>query len=184
MTRRQRAAERLWFGSGEVARRLAGRTADWVRKGPTRTHRVVRILLVLLGLYVAARIVRAAPTLMWAITAVWCWCVARASRPTEEIAEGAAPEVEPDAAPGPDAVRTLLVGLIGDRPGVHLSTVLAHLQKQGHGQGWSMADLRARLEAAGVPVRRSVKVARRVAYGVHRDDLTAPSPQPAEETAA
>lgn len=182
MTRRQRAAARLWFGSGALARRLAGRAADWIRKGPTRTHRVVRIVLVVLGLYVAARIVRAAPNLMWAITALWCWCAARVSRPAKGTASDT--EVEADEAPDPAAVRTLLADLIGDRPGVHLSTVLDHLQEQGQGEGWTVADLRARLEALQVPVRRSVKVARRVAYGVHRDDLTAPSPQPAEETAA
>ncbi|MEV8418183.1 hypothetical protein AB0P45_31980 [Streptomyces niveus] len=185
MNRRQRAAARMWFGSGVLARRLAGRAADWVRKGPTRTHRVVRIVLVLLGLYVAARIVRAAPNLMWAITAVWCWCAARAARPSkDDTADPPADEVEEGTAPDPAAVRTLLADLMGAHAGVHLSTVLAHLQQQGQGEGWTVTDLRARLEAAGVPVRRCVKVARRVAYGVHRDDLSAPSPRPAEERAA
>lgn len=177
MTRRQRAAERLWFGSGELARQLADRAAAWVRKGPTRTHQIVRILLVVLGLYVAARIVRAAPNLMWAITGWWCWCAARAGWTTEEITEGA--PVENDAAPDSAAVRTLLVEVLGDRPAVHLSTVLKHLQEGGHHPGWTVTDLRVRLAALGIPHDRRVKVGRIPTWGVRRRDLEAPSPDDA-----
>lgn len=190
MTRLQLLAVRLVDGSGILFRLLGDRTAAWVRKGrrddltgiPALLGVLLRMVIVAVGLWALWRLVRAVPNVLWLLTTLWCWCAARATRPGKEAVD--TPSAEPDTAPDPDAVRTLLEGLIGDRPGVHLSTVLAHLHKQGQGEGWSMADLRARLEAAGVPVRRSVKVARRVAYGVHRDDLTAPSPETATETAA
>lgn len=178
MTRRQRAAYRLWHGSIALTHRLGDRACTWVRTGPTRVHRVVRLLLLLLGLYLLARIVRSAPALLWAITGVWCWRVWRASPAPVEAPTKAAGE------PDVEAVRTLLFEHIGDRQGAHLAAVLTHLHGRGLGEGWTVADLRSRLEALGIPVRRSVKVAGRVAYGVHRDDLSAPSPAPSGEAAA
>ena len=105
----------------------------------------------------------------------------RASRPASGEAAEDTPEEDSEQPPteaDPEAVRQLLADLIGDRPGVHLSTVLSHLRERGLGEGWEVPDLRARLEAHGVPVRRSVKVDRRVAYGVHRDDLQEPAEAP------
>ncbi|MFJ9029795.1 hypothetical protein ACIRQP_14930 [Streptomyces sp. NPDC102274] len=188
MTRLQTLARRLWDGSTIRARRLADTVTTWIRKGRREdlTGFVavlgcwLRVALVALGLYVLWRLVRAMPALLWLIVPVWCWKAVRAAPAGEAPADG--PDLPEDDAE--DHLRDMLSDLIGDRPGVHLSTVLDHLQKQGQGEGWEVADLRSRLEALGVPVRRSVKVARRVAYGVHRDDLAAPSPQPVEEAAA
>ncbi|MGW1104264.1 hypothetical protein [Streptomyces sp. NPDC002540] len=78
----------------------------------------------------------------------------------------------------------LVRDLIGDHPGVHLSTLLTHLRKHGQGESWEVSNLRARLPLLGIPVRRSVKVARRVAYGVHRDDLPQPFPADGAQKAA
>ncbi|MFE4535670.1 hypothetical protein ACFRKB_11380 [Streptomyces scopuliridis] len=189
MTRLQTLARRLWDGSSIQARRLADAVTAWIRKGRRDDLNgvaavlgcILRALLVLAGLWLLWRVIRAMPALLWLIVPVWCWKAVRATPPSSE-----APAAEPDL-PEDDAedhLRAMLSDLIGDRPGVHLSTVLEHLQKQGQGEGWTVADVRARLEALGVPVRRSVKVARRVAYGVHRDDLVAPSPEAVEEQAA
>ena len=177
MNRRQRGAERLWFGSGALARRLAGRAADWVRKGPTRTHRVVRIVLVILGLYVAARIVRAAPNLMWAVTGWWCWCATRAGWTTEETAEGATPEPN---TPDLEDVREAWNGFISvaseGRQGVHLRDLLVVLHRGGHHPDWEVTDVRAMCEALGIPVRQRVRVrGKGVTVGIHRDDLRPPS---------
>lgn len=188
MTRLQDLARRLWDGSGIQARRLAEAVTAWIRKGRRDDLSgvaavlgcILRALLVLVGLWLLWRLIRAMPALLWLIVPVWCWKAVRAAPPSEAPAEE--PDLPEDNAE--DHLRAMLSDLIGDRPGVHLSTVLDHLQKQGQGEGWEVADLRARLEALGVPVRRSVKVARRVAYGVHRDDLTAPSPEAVAETAA
>lgn len=160
MSRRQAAARRLWDGSRALTRRLGDRAAAWVRRGPTRTHRVVRALLLVAGLYLVARIVRAAPTLMWALTTVWLWRAWRAVTHTPE----------PEQAPA-DPVLTVLWECLGDRDRVHLSTVLAHLQEHGQGKGWTVTDLRVRLEALGIPVRPKVKVGGVPTRGILAADL-------------
>lgn len=178
MSRLPVAADRLATGSTLLTRRIANRAAAWVRAGRRRDltgWKAVlgcwfRIALLAGAAYMAARALRAVPALLWVLGAVWVVAAWRAApRPAKTLPEAAE---EPSAEPDPDAVRQLIADLIGDRPGVHLSTVLAHLP----GEGRTVADLRDRLPALGVPVRRSVKVAGKVAYGVHRDDLPAPSP--------
>ncbi|MFI0768613.1 hypothetical protein ACH4TQ_27560 [Streptomyces sp. NPDC021218] len=186
-----RVAGRLARGSELVWQRRSEALAAWVRAGRRddltgwRTVLGPAVRLALLGTagWLVARLVRARPVLMWALAAGWLIAAWRASRPAPDEDAEDEPEQGPAAA-DPDAVRQLLAGLIGDRPGVHLSAVLAHLQGRGLGEGWEVAELRSRLEAQGVPVRRSVKVAGRVAYGVHRDDLPAPSPGEAADRAA
>ncbi|MFJ1995302.1 hypothetical protein [Streptomyces asiaticus] len=182
-------ADRLARGSSIVWQRRSEALAAWVRAGRRDDLTGWRAVLgpafrlAILGAagWLAARIVRARPVLMWALAIGWLVAAWRASRPAPDEEGEDASEDEPDqarAVPGPEAVRQLLATLIGDRPGVHLSAVLTHLQERGLGEGWEVAELRARLEAQGVPVRRSVKVDRRVAYGVHRDDLQAPAEAP------
>ncbi|MEU9792897.1 hypothetical protein AB0E27_20105 [Streptomyces sparsogenes] len=194
-----RAAERLVHGTDLVWQRRSEALAAWVRGGRrddltgwrAALGPAFRIAVLGAAGWLAARLVRARPAFMWVLAAGWLIAAWRASRPAsgedvEEAAEDEPEQVPPPA--DPTAVHQLLAEAIGDRPGVHLSTLLAHLQERGQGEGWQVADLRARLEALGVPVRRSVKVDRRVAYGVHRDDLptpaTAPSPAEAAERAA
>ncbi|MCP9205519.1 hypothetical protein [Streptomyces cucumeris] len=184
-------ASRLARGSELVWERRSEVLAAWVRGGRRedltgwRAALGPAFRLALLGAagWLATRAIRARPVLMWAVAAGWLIAAWRASRPASGEAVEEEPEEDPAAA-DPGAVHKLLADAIGDRPGVHLSTLLTHLQEHGQGEGWTVADLRARLEAHGVPVRRSVKVDRRVAYGVHRDDLPAPSPgAPADQAA-
>ncbi|MFH9823029.1 hypothetical protein [Streptomyces bobili] len=97
----------------------------------------------------------------------------------------AVPETTPGEG-GRDGVLTLLYTLIGDAHGVHLRTVLAHLQEHGQWEGKTVADLRRHLEALHIPVRPKVKVGGTPTRGVLRADLdalpplteTPPSPTP------
>lgn len=85
-----------------------------------------------------------------------------------------------------EAIRSLLYDLIGEGRGVHLRTVLAHLQEHGQWEGKTVADLRQHLEALNIPVRPKVKVDGTPTRGVLKADLqalppiaeTAPSPAP------
>jgi hypothetical protein len=187
---RCQAADRITRGTSIIYRRRADALTAWVRAGRRddldgwRAALGPLVRLAMLGAAAAALygIVRAVPWLMWLVTGAWLRAAWKAGKLSTETAEE-----EPDEAPaepGRDAVLTLLTDLIADRPGVHLATVLAHLHERGQGEGWTVTDVRARLAALGVPSRRSVKVDRRVAWGVHRDDLPTPTPaEPAERAA-
>lgn len=192
MTRLSLAADRLATGSRTYARRLGTRAAAWCargRRGDLTGWRAalgifVRIVLLALGVYVLARIVRSMPALMWLLTGWWTIASWRAGKPAEE---------EPEETPaGPDvgAVRTLLLDLMGTGNGVHLRTVLKHLQEHGQWEGRTVSDLRAHLSRLNIPVDRGVKVAGVPTWGVRRRDLEAPSPaepqeaSPAPSTAA
>lgn len=89
-----------------------------------------------------------------------------------------APAAAPEASPGGEleAVRHLLLDLIGEARGVHLRTVLAHLQEHGQWEGRTVAELRVHLEALGIPVQPKVKVGGVPTRGVLRSDLDALSP--------
>lgn len=187
---RCQAADRITRGSALVYQRRADALTAWVRAGRRddldgwRAALGPLVRLAMLGAAAAALygIMRAVPWLMWLVTGAWLRAAWKAGRAPAETA-GETPEEAPEE-PGRDAVLTLLQELIADRPGVHLSAVLAHLQQHGQGEGWTVADVRARLDALGVPSRRSVKVAGRVSWGVHRDDLPAPAPAEVPERAA
>ncbi|WP_329592145.1 hypothetical protein OG195_27335 [Streptomyces sp. NBC_01362] len=188
-TKRTRAARTLTAGQRLLIRRLTERAAAWVRAGrrddldgvAAILGCVLRLVLLGAGAYGMWWLVRRWPTLLWAAVPLWCWAAIRAI-PDEDEEEDSDPTQSTEAQR--EQLHALVRNLIGDRPGVHLSTLLGHLQKHGQGEGWEVADLRARLPRLGIPVRRSVKVARRVAYGVHRDDLPKPSPAEAEQKAA
>lgn len=87
---------------------------------------------------------------------------------------------EPPPAPAPggerEAVRRLLLDLIGDTHGVHLKTVLAHLQQHGQWEGKKVADLRVHLEALGIPVDPKLRVGKVPTRGVSRAALEALPP--------
>ncbi|MFC7892700.1 hypothetical protein [Streptomyces sp. NPDC057381] len=184
MTRLARIADRVATGSQIVTRRVAARAAAWCARGRrddltgwrAALGIVARCVLLLFGAYLLARIVRALPALMWVLSTGWTIAAWRAGQP--------APEAPADGSPPPDreAVRALLLEAMGDADAVHLRTVLAHLQEKGHGKGWTVADLRARLEALHIPVQPKVKApgSKSPTRGVRRADL-APSPAPAEE---
>jgi hypothetical protein len=188
VTRLARTAGRLADGSSTLVRRIAARTAAWVaraRRDDLTGWRAalgcwLRLALLTLGLYLLWRLVRFLPALLWLLSAGWltaAWRAGRAPSPkaTDEAAE------EAPAVPDVEAVRRLLLDVMGDAPAVHLRTVLAHLQKHDQWEGRTVTDLRVHLERLDIPVDRGVKVGRTPTWGVRRRDLEAPSPAAAEE---
>ncbi|MEZ7005036.1 hypothetical protein [Streptomyces sp. AD55] len=213
MSRLARPATRLTIGSGLTARRLGSAAARWVRRA--RRHDLTgwkaalgcwtRLALLALGGYLLWRLARAVPGLMWLLTGAWIIAAWRAGKPPPaETAEEAPTDVEedplveapevalPDASG--DALRDLLLTLMGTGSAVHLSTVLDHLQKRPDTAAltasWKVADLRSRLEAVGIPVEPKVKAhGKGPTRGVRRVDLAppqeaAPETPPAPSTAA
>lgn len=195
MSRLARPAARVATGSAVVARHICRCAAAWVARG--RRHDLTgwravlgcwcRLALLLFGLYLLWRIVRAVPALMWLFSGVWTVAAWRAGRPAVEEPTAASADATAEDVPALDreAVRTLLLTLMGDGSGVHLRTVLAHLQQHpstaAQTASWKVPDLRARLVALEVPVDRGVKVAGVPTWGVRRRDLEAPSPAEAQE---
>ncbi|MFC7869655.1 hypothetical protein ACFUS2_00645 [[Kitasatospora] papulosa] len=183
-TAAQRQARTLTAGHRLLVQRLTGQATAWVRAGRREDLEgiaaalgpIVRTAVLAAGLYIGWRVIRHWPATLWALVPLWIWAAVRAI-PKEDPAPAEVSTAQRDQ------LHALVRDLIGDRPGVHLSTLLEHLQKHGQGEGWDIALLRTRLPLLGVPVRRSVKVARKVAYGVHRDDLPQPSPAEAEQKA-
>lgn len=196
MSRLARPADRIATGSAAVARRLGARAAAWVRRGRrddltgwrAALGCWLRIALLALGLYGLWRLVRAHPGLMWLLSAGWLIAAWRAGKPTPTPAAVVEPAEEPEETPSKasseldqDAVRALLLEVMGDAPAVHLRTVLAHLQERGLWEGRTVRELRAALDRLQVPCSRGVKVAGVPTWGVRRRDLEAPSPTVAEE---
>ncbi|SCD40919.1 hypothetical protein GA0115251_106916 [Streptomyces sp. TverLS-915] len=167
------SADRLARGSTFLARRIAARLADWVARGRRRDLTGWRAalgplarlgLLAALG-WVAWRLVQARVWwINWGLAGLWAGIAWRLTRAPKEQLEEAAEEGP--ALPDRDVVVGLLRALAGDRPGVHLSTVLAHLQEHGQAGGWKVTDVRLRLEALGIAVKPKLKVGRVPKRGV------------------
>ncbi|MFD8577166.1 hypothetical protein ACFV1H_17770 [Streptomyces virginiae] len=185
MKRARAAADRLWRGGALLATRYTAGMSGWVCATDRALGRTVRVVLLLLAGLLAWRLVRMFPLLLWALVPRLCWVAWRAAR-----ASTPEPDEEPPAAPRVDAIRALLWQLIGDAPGVHLNTVLAHLHKHGHHPSWKVADLRRHLERHGIPIEPKLKLAGVPTRGVRRDALGTPppaadrAPSPAASTAA
>jgi hypothetical protein len=193
VTRTRRTAARLARGSVTVARRTANRTTAWVARGrrqdlPGWRSSLgcwARVLLLAVGAYLLWRLLRALPALMWLLTAGWLAASWRAGKQAPQQPSAGAP-AGPAATPSGEALRTLLLTLMGSGSAVHLSTVLDHLQQHPDTApltaSWQVSDLRARLEALSIPVHPKVKAGGRgPTRGVRRVDL-APSPAAAPET--
>lgn len=184
MKRARAAADRLWHGGALLATRYATGMSGWVRATDSTLGRTVRVALLLLAGLLAWRLVRMFPLLLWGLVPRLCWIAWRAVQaPAEE------PVNEPPVAPPADAIRALLWQLIGDAPGVHLRTVLAHLHEHGHHPTWRVADLRRHLERHGIPVDPKLKLSGTPTRGVRREALgtpppaAAPAPSPTASTA-
>ena len=188
MSRLARPAGRLATGSSTLTGRLAARAAAWCARGRrddltgwrAALGILLRLVLLLFGAYLLARIVRAIPALMWLLSTGWTVAAWRTGRSATETPADTPKETP--AEPDPEAVRALLLEAMGDAPAVHLRTVLAHLQERGQWEGRKVADLRAALEALDIPHDRRVKVAGVPTWGVRRRDLQAPSPAAVQET--
>ncbi|MEU3836480.1 hypothetical protein IFE09_11235 [Streptomyces microflavus] len=189
-TAMQHRARTLTHGQRLLLQRLADRAAAWTRAGrrddldgiAAILGCILRAVILLAGAAGAMWLIRRWPAVLWLAVPLWCWAAIRALDKDEESKEDAAAPAATEAQR--EQLLALVRDLIGDRPGVHLSTLLDHLQKHGQWKGREVADLRTQLAALHVPVRRSVKVRGRVAYGVHRDDLPQPSPAEAQQDAA
>jgi hypothetical protein len=180
-------ADRLATGSRLHTRRLVNGAVAWCARGRRDDLKgwkaalgiIARLALLAVGAYVLARLVRALPSLMWLLTGWWTLASWRAGKPADTPQEKA-PEgrsVEADR----EAVRTLLLTVMGEADKVHLRAVLAHLHQQGQWEGRTVTDMRHRLAALDIPFDRSVKVAGIPTWGVRRNDLQTPSPATAEE---
>lgn len=175
MKRLRDLAGRLALGSALLGRRYEAGVRAWVLAGGTPSGRLIRAGLLLGVSLMAARIVRAVPALLWPLAARWCWLALREARQAPDE-----PAEEPPAGDPADAIRALLWQLIGDGPGVHLRTVLAHLQEHGHHTSWTVADLRRHLERHSIPVDPKLKLAGTPTRGVRRDALGTPPPAAAQ----
>ncbi|WP_425832605.1 hypothetical protein [Streptomyces fractus] len=186
---RVRAADRLARGSALVWRRRTARLTAWVRAGrrddltgwQAALGPLARLVLVGVLAYVAYNVARALPWLVGILAALWCRAAWKAGHTP---CQGAG-EAPPAVARG-EAMRALLLDLMGGASAIHLSTVLDHLQERPDTApltaSWQVSDLRARLEALDIPVQLKVKAAGRgPTRGVRRVDL-APSPDDAEAT--
>lgn len=182
MTRLASAADRLAVGSLALARRIGTGACAWCARArrddltgiKAVLGNLLRAGLLVLGAYTLARVVRAVPALMWVLTAGWTVAAWRAGRPAKDPVD--TPVEEPAPAPDGTAIRALLLDLMGEASGVHLRTVLAHLQEEGHWQGRTVTDLRRSLERLGVPHDARVKVRGVPTWGVRRRDLDTPAP--------
>lgn len=110
-----------------------------------------------------------------AVLAAAAWMHAPDPETTATKDEPGAGEEQPSP-PDTEAVRRLLLDVMGDSHGVHLRTVLEYLQKHGQWEGKTVADLRQHVEALGIPVQPKVKVGGIPTRGVLRADLEALSP--------
>ncbi|PZT70172.1 hypothetical protein DN402_31635 [Streptomyces sp. SW4] len=179
------AADRLARGSYLVWERRADALSAWVRAGRRddldgwRAALGSLLRLALLGVlaYAVWAVVRALPWLMWLLAGCWIRAAWKAGKVSAQR------PADTSAGPDAQAVRALLLEVMGDADAVHLRTVLAHLQEKGHGKGWTVADLRARLEALHIPVQPKVKApgSKSPTRGVRRVDL---APSPADAPAA
>ncbi|MFR0354143.1 hypothetical protein [Streptomyces sediminimaris] len=188
MSRHRRAADRLATGSAAVLRRLIASVQGWIARGRREDldgWRAalgcwLRIALLGLGLYVLWRLIRAVPNVLWLLSVAWLAASWRAGRAALE--DRHAPAGQPSREASAEAVRRLLLEVMGDASAVPLRTVLAYLQQQGQWEGRTVGDLRARIEALGIPVHPKVKApGGGPTRGVRKTDLT-PDQAPAEET--
>ncbi|RKN61879.1 hypothetical protein D7231_31905 [Streptomyces klenkii] len=188
----RRAADRLWDGSRIVGRRTTEGIAGWVRDGDGVGDRSARLLFPAGAAGMVWLAVGRMEWLLWFAAAWWCAAAYRATAPPKEPSapkrkrgKGAPAGAVEEAPQGPakDPLLALVEQLIGTANGVHVAAVLQALQRADGSPDWGVPEVRAALEARGVRVRPSLKVAGRVSVGVHRDDLTAalaalPDPAP------
>ncbi|MFD3717259.1 hypothetical protein [Streptomyces sp. NPDC058674] len=179
MTALRAAADRLWRGSALLGQQRVAGLADWVRASGGPAGLAGRLLLVLGAGLLVWRAARLWPALLWLAVPAWCVAAWRAVPPVPDEPLGEDIDGPPATPPG-DAIRALLWQLIGDAPGVHLNTVLAHLQEHGHHPTWKVADLRQHLERHGIPVDLKLKLAGTPTRGVRRDALGTPPPAAAQ----
>lgn len=193
---RAHLAERLWTGSGILARRIRRRITTWIAAGrrPDLTGWqailgcIMRAALVLLAGYLLARIVRALPVVLWLLAPAWLIAAYRSvPKPATAFAD-TAPTVLGEAREEPPVDPRLAFGrwllqTIGSRPGIHLRELYPAMRELPGREGLSDPQLRAALRTLGVTVTRSLRVPPvEGRSGVRREDaqaLLSPAGEPA-----
>ena len=169
----QQTVSRAFVGTGQ----LGSRRLHWIWEKEEGRTRLKRIIARLLGsaflLYAAIRLGTYWPWVGAAeIIALLCYGHAKAQLEESQLAQDQA-ELEDELTPE-EIVLQLVVDLIGDAPGIHLDTLLAHLQQVPQWAAMTRDELRLVLHAAGCPIRRALRVGKRTGIaGVHRDDAQA-----------
>jgi hypothetical protein len=167
----QRTVTRAVVGSGQVAGRVR-----WIwetEDGRTRLRRIVgRTLTVAFGLWSA-----------FALGTHWPWVGAAEiiallwyghAKAELEAAPRLAEDDDEVELTAEEQVLGLVVGIIGDSPGIHLDTLLDHLRREPGCEEMMREELRAILADVGCPIRRALRVGTRTGIaGVHRDDAQA-----------
>lgn len=103
----------------------------------------------------------------WAVAA-WMHAPDKATPAVTAEGEELPAELPVDPLPG------ILWDLIGDAPGVHLNSIVAHLHETRMDTTCDRAAVRAALGRRGIPIKASVREADgRVNHGVHGADLKA-----------
>jgi hypothetical protein len=185
------AATRIASGTATLADRLGRRATAWVRAGrrddltgwQATLGCLLRAGLLLAGLWLLWRAVRAVPALMLLLVPaalLAAWRAGQAPK-TEPAPTGATPdpgwETDDEAWP-PDEFLPLLRAAFGTDRQAHL-TVLAERLTTATAEAWSPAAVRAACEAAGVPVERGVRMpGRSPSTGVRLKTLPEPLPGP------
>jgi hypothetical protein len=178
---RQRAAARLYDGSGKVAVRV-GRAFVPAGRPVAATIRVG------VGLWAAPHLLNLLHQQpLWAAVGACAWCIAAWRATAPPAAEGA-PEPAPEATDDseqPDETTDFLTKLHQLLPGpdsrIHVAQVAEHL----YDDPAATARVRDLCAAAGVTITRGVRVTGRdVSTGIHQRDLPPlPDPSPADPVA-
>lgn len=126
----------------------------------------------------------------WAVVSVGGWSAGVAGAAWAVAAWRRAPDHLPEAKPDDDheepndapadsssddrraAYLTLIATLVGDRNGIHLGELYAHLRQFEHWADHDDTQLRALINDLGLPVRRTLRVGKIAGRsGIHGDDL-------------
>lgn len=184
MSRHRNAADRLWAGSGILLGCCQQGIGAWVKEGESSPDRAFRVAFLVGGTVVGWLLLRAAPSLLWAVTVLWCWkawkagpvlVASAAQKPDAEAPELAVPEVSPEA------FLTLLDEAIGGHRGVYLKTLAGVLSEQYPGP-WDIAAVKALCKAVGVVVTPTVRApGGGPTVGVYREGNPLLASTPAQE---
>jgi hypothetical protein len=190
---RQAAAARLTHGTTQLAQRLGQRATAWVRAG--RRHDlagwqaslgcIVRAGLLIAGVWLLWRAVRAAPALMLLLVPVGLLAAWRAGRSLGPVAATEATDIPEPTNEAPEVdIPAAVRATCGTHSGSHLGVLAEHLTRETRRE-WDIAAVRAACTAAGIPIK-TVRMGTglgAVTKGVRLKDLPDPSPAPSPRTA-
>jgi hypothetical protein len=163
----RRALTRIYDGSAPLGWRLLERFV-----GARRLETLLHLGLVTAGLWIWWRLLAVWPLLTGIIAALWVVSAWR-SADAEEVEEERQAAAEAARVAFLDEIYLrMIVDVIGDGPGIHLVDLLPMVERVvPELRGMEQRELRAFLEALGVPVQRKMRVGRRTGVaGVRAED--------------